>query len=107
MSLRKEQSLFIDDVVKLLNFAKQEGFEITGGELFRTPEQQEIYFRTGRSRTMNSYHLKKLAIDLNFFRNGELIQDKEGLQKLGNYWEELSSLNKWGGNFKTFVDTPH
>ena len=107
MSLRESQSLFLDDVVKLHAFAKQEGFEVTGGELQRTLEQQEIYFRTGKSKTMDkSYHLKKLAIDLFFFKEGKLIASKEELQKLGDYWESLTLANRWGGNW-TFVDCPH
>jgi peptidoglycan L-alanyl-D-glutamate endopeptidase CwlK len=54
-------------------------------------------------------HLKKCAIDLNFFKsgNGELVQDKDSLQEIGNYWESLSKFNRWGGNFKSFIDTPH
>ena len=33
--------------------------------LWRSPEQQEIYFKSGRSKTMNSNHLRRCAIDLN------------------------------------------
>lgn len=106
MLLRQEQSLFLEDVCRLLLFAKNLGFEATGGELQRTPEQQEIYLKVGKSKTKDSYHLKKLAIDLFFFKDGNLIQDKVGLQKIGDYWEELDPKNKWGGNWQ-FVDTPH
>ena len=59
---------------------------MTGGELARTPEQQAIYFKTGRSKTMNSIHLKRCAIDLNFFKDGKIIWDKAILAPLGAYW---------------------
>src|SRR3972149_7280393 len=107
MSLREEQSLFLDDVVRLLIFAKNQGLEVTGGELSRTEEQQALYVKEGKSKTMNSYHLKRLAIDLFFFTNGQLTMIKNNLQKIGDYWESLSPVNKWGGNFSNFTDTPH
>lgn len=106
MRLRQEQSAFLLNVCKLIQFATEQGLELTGGELYRTLEQQKIYFDTGKSKTMNSNHLKRLAIDLWIFRDGKLIQDKETLQPLGDYWENLHPKNRWGGNFK-FVDMPH
>ena len=108
MSLRQEQSLFIKDVVKLLMFAEANGYEATGGELQRTPEQQQIYLNTGKTKTLDSYHLKKLAIDLFFFKDGVILQTKDSLQKLGDYWETLYCKNSWGGNWKGgFIDVPH
>jgi len=112
MKLSDEQFEFLKDTIKLFNKAMELGFMITYGEAYRTPEQQEIYFRTGKTKTMNSNHLKRLAIDLNFFMPKEnnvltLTYDKAELQELGDYWESLNSKNKWGGNFETFTDTPH
>ena len=80
---------------------------ITGGELFRTPEQEQIYVDSGRSRTMNSNHLRRLAIDLNFIQNGQIISDKETLQKYGDYWKSLNPINRWGGEFSTIYDPGH
>ena len=69
MSLSQEQAAFLLDACKLIQYATEQGFVVTGGELARTPEQQAIYFKTGRSKTMNSIHLKRCAIDLNFFNS--------------------------------------
>jgi peptidoglycan L-alanyl-D-glutamate endopeptidase CwlK len=107
LGIRKEQVEFLLDVVKLITFVHESGLEVTGGELHRTQEQQEIYFKTGRSKTMNSNHLKRLAIDLFIFRKGELILSKPKLQFIGDFWEKLNQKNRWGGNYKTFQDTPH
>lgn len=107
MSLVQEQAAFLLDVCKLIPYATELGFTVTGGELFRTPEQQAIHVKAGRSMTMNSNHLKRCAIDLNFIRGGTLIWDKEILAPLGSYWESLSPKNRWGGNFKNFRDVPH
>lgn len=107
MSLVPEQAAFLLDVCKLVQYASQNGWVVTGGELFRTPEQQEIYLKTGRSKTMASNHLRRLAVDLNFFRDGQLMMDKTAVAPLGAYWESLHPNNRWGGNFKSLVDVPH
>ena len=107
MSNVAEQAAFLLDVTRLINKATELGFVVTAGELYRTPEQQEIYVKTGRSRTMNSLHIQRRAVDLNFFLNGKLTYDKAVLAPLGAYWESLHPLNSWGGNGVKLVDTPH
>lgn len=107
MSLSQEQAAFLMDACKLIQYATEQGWTVTGGELYRTPEQQEIYLKTGRSKTMASNHLKRCAIDLNFFKNGQLTWDKQQLAPLGQYWESLNPKNRWGGNFKSLIDVPH
>lgn len=127
MSLVKEQWEFLKDVVKLIKYVEEKGWIVTGGELWRPPEMQRIYVKTGRSKTMDSYHLKRLAIDLNFFKpiqEGEkykyeqtivvvdgkyyvLTWDYDDIKPFGEYWESLDKKNRWGGNFKSFKDVPH
>ena len=107
MSLVKEQAAFLQDVAKLVQFATEKGFVVTGGELYRTPEQQDIYVKTGRSKTMNSNHLKRCAIDLNFFKDGKLTYDVATLEPIGRYWESLNPKNQAGMFWKNFRDVPH
>ena len=107
MTLSQEQAAFLLDACRLIQYATEHGFMVTGGELARTPEQQAIYVQTGRSKTLNSIHLKRCAIDLNFFKDGKIIWDKATLAPLGAYWESLNKLNSWGGNGVKLVDTPH
>ena len=107
MSMVAEQAAFLRDACKLIQYATEQGWVVTGGELFRTAEQQTIYVKTGRSKTMNSNHLKRCAIDLNFFRDGKLVWDRAQLAPLGAFWESLDPKNRWGGNFKSLVDVPH
>jgi hypothetical protein len=40
MSLSTEQAAFLLDACKLIQYATEQGFKVTGGELSRTPEQQ-------------------------------------------------------------------
>jgi len=107
MSLSTAQAAFLLDACKLIQYATEQGFMVTGGELTRTPEQQAIYVKTGRSKTMNSIHLKRCAIDLNFFKDGKIIWDKATIAPLGAYWESLNKTNSWGGNGVSLIDTPH
>ena len=112
MSLVNEQAQFLKDVTKLIEFASAQGFVVTGGELWRPVEMQELYVRTGRSKTMSSNHLKRCAIDLNFFvqQNDQLslTYDVPTLKPLGDYWESLTpGKNSWGGNWSSFKDVPH
>ena len=112
MGLVEEQHVFLGHVSELVRHARDLGFIVTAGELFRTPEQQRIHVRAGRSRTMASQHMKRLAIDLNFLvpepgAPARLCYDKTALQPLGDFWERLDPANRWGGNWKSFKDTPH
>ena len=107
MSAVSEQAAFLLDMGRLVLKATELGFQVTAGELYRTPEQQQIYVRTGRSRTMQSIHLQRRAVDLNFFKGGKLVYDKAALAPLGAYWESLHPWNSWGGNGVKLVDVPH
>ena len=106
MSLVADQAAFLLDACKLIAKATELGFTVTGGELYRTAEQQQIYVKTGRSKTMQSNHLRRLAIDLNFFKDGKCIYNVDTLKPLGQYWESLHPKNRWGGSWR-FVDVPH
>lgn len=107
MGTSDKQWLFLQDVAKLIQHAESIGIKLTGGELYRTKEQQELYIKAGKSKTMKSKHLERLAIDFNFFIDGKLTYAKEDVQPLGDYWESLRPENSWGGNWKSFQDTPH
>jgi len=107
MRLSEHQAAFLLDFCKLVQYATSLGFMVTPGELQRTLEQQEIYFKKGRSKTMRSNHIRKLAGDLNFLKDGKLVYSAEELTPLGEYWCALNPLNRWGGNFSKFKDRPH
>lgn len=111
-SIIPEQAAFLQDFCRLIQYAVSTGFVVTAGELLRPIEMQKIYVETGRSKTMNSLHIRKLAGDLNFFKpdaEGKLVYvcSVEELKELGKFWEELSPKNRWGGNFNSFKDAPH
>lgn len=107
MKLIDYQKEFSQCVGALFLYLKLNGYTFTIGECQRTQAQQKIYFDAGFSKTMKSNHLRKLAIDIFIFKGERLISNKEELADIGQYWESLYSLNRWGGNFKSITDTPH
>jgi D-alanyl-D-alanine carboxypeptidase len=101
-----QQAQFSLDVCTLIGFATSRGFLVTLGRAYSTPYEQAEYVRLGLSKTMDSAHLSRLAIDLNFFMSGQLASRSE-MASIGAHWESLSSYNRWGGNFKNFYDAGH
>lgn len=110
MTTREKQSVFLKNVAKLILWAFDNGFELTGGELLRTPEQQQIYIKQGKSKTSNSLHLDKLAIDLNLFIAGKYRSDREAYKHLAEYWKTLHPANvagyDWGWDANHFEMKP-
>lgn len=103
MRLGQHQEAFSVDVAKLVLYATERGYGVRFGEVQRMPEMQTIYVQTGRSKTMDSYHLTKCATDLHFTMNGAVVYPEE----LGRYWESLNPLNSAGMFWKSFKDAPH
>lgn len=107
MELRSKQKTFLFNISLLIQYAIKNGFELTSGEFFRSPETQAAHVAAGRSKTMNSMHLKRLAADFNIFVNGNLLFsdstqidiDLSLAKKLGDYWCSLNTDNRWGGDF--------
>jgi len=112
--LIQAQQAFLLDAAKLIVKATELGFVVTAGELWRPDEMQRIYVQTGRSKTLDSQHGKRLAIDLNLFLSGALCT-RDQIAPLGQWWEALSPKNRWGGSWRgqveagksRFVDAPH
>jgi hypothetical protein len=131
MSLITEQWLFLQDVVNLILKAKELGLVLTAGELWR-PETQawvnslppncsliavepntvkhEFGAKVGGVGILKSKHQDRLAVDFNVFKADNVqagLCSVEQTRPLGEYWESLSTKNRWGGNFTTRKDAPH
>jgi hypothetical protein len=99
LTLGEKQRVFTRNVAKLITWAYEQGFEITFGEAWRTPEQAALNAKKG-SGISTSLHISRLAIDLNLFRDGRFLVKSEDHRPLGTYWKSLNPLNCWGGDFK-------
>jgi hypothetical protein len=93
-------------VAKLLVWAYANGYEITFGECYRSPEQAALNAQHG-SGIANSLHTLRLAIDLNLFKDGVWLTKTEDFAALGAYWKTLDPLCCWGGDFVTRPDGNH
>ena len=93
MTLGEKQRLFTRLVTKLLQFALENDYEITLGDAYRDPRATFPYSHP------KSAHKNRLAIDLNLFKNGSFLETTEGHRQLGEYWEDLHELCRWGGRF--------
>jgi hypothetical protein len=93
MKLREKQSAFVGFVALLILRAHQLGYQLTFGDVRRSVEEAK---RLGK---VNSVHTLSLAVDFNLFRNGEYLDKTEDHKVLGEYWESLHPLCRWGGRF--------
>jgi hypothetical protein len=121
MTLSRVQGIFSHNIARLIIWWTNQGGYVSFGEGYRPRAMQYLYYHgkdidpvTGeliqaqkRSWTMTSLHMDRLAHDLNFFNNkGELLETKEELKAIGEYWKSLQVGNVWGGEWKTY-DGPH
>lgn len=98
MILEDQQQRFVPLVAKLIEFAYAQGYALTFGEAFRTPEQAQWNAAHGKG-IVNSLHCDRLAIDFNLFKDGVLLTDAESYRPLGEYWKTLDPDCRWGGDF--------
>lgn len=125
MSIGDKQRLFFNLFVQWSIWAIDQGYEFTWGEAFRTDEQAEINAigysgRENLARLIglifpelakkirnneknkgirNTLHEKRLALDLNAFKDGVYLTKTEDWKELGEYWEKLHPLCRWGGRW--------
>ena len=62
---------------------------------------------TANTQTLNSNHIKGIAIDFAPYKNGKIWWDAPD-----SVWNEMGKIGKkygfsWGGDWKGFVDKPH
>lgn len=100
------QQRFAISTAWLINKAAELGYRVTLGDAFRTAEQAAANAAAG-SGIRRSLHCERLAIDLNFFKNGEYVSDGSQLRDIGEAWKALGEDYRWGGDFKTRPDGNH
>lgn len=98
MTLGEKQRLFTRLVGRLIEHAYAIGYELTFSEAYRTPDQAERNASVGVG-IRNSLHCKRLAIDLNLFKDGVYLTQTEHHRPLGEWWERQSPMCRWGGRW--------
>lgn len=101
MTLREKQSVFAVAVARLILHAESQGYEVTLGEAWRSPEEAARLAKAGKG-IAPSLHTVRLAIDLNLFKDGVYLSSTESHRPLGTWWEAQSTSDvtfAWGGRF--------
>jgi hypothetical protein len=99
LSLGQRQRLFTTLVAKLIVKAGELGFELTFGDAYRDPRVHgPVGTKLGYGNP-NSNHKNRLAVDFNLFKGGVFLQTSVDHKPLGEFWESLHPLCKWGGRF--------
>ncbi len=98
MTLGDKQRRFVELVGRLITWCYANGYELTLGECYRTPEQAALNAKSGAGIS-NSLHTKRLAIDVNLFIEGVFQQESDAYRPLGDYWKSLDPEAAWGGDF--------
>lgn len=107
MTLGEKQRLFAKLLGDFLVWIFTEpGRGVTGGEWERSQAQADANAASGAGIS-NSLHLKRIAVDLNLFLNGEYQNMTEAYRELGEHWKSLHPLCRWGGDFQTRPDGNH
>jgi len=113
MGVRTLQSIFVSNIAILIRYAYSLGYELTFGDAYRDPllakinsgeyglieKATNVIKWLARRGSKNSLHCRRLAIDLNLFRDCKYLSTTEAHRELGRYWESLNGYNRWGGRF--------
>ena len=87
MTRGDKQRKFSKMVALLILYAYERGYEITLGDAWASSGHIE-----------GSFHYKRLAIDLNLFKDKAYLTETEDHLFLGEFWESIGG--SWGGRFK-------
>jgi hypothetical protein len=98
MKLGKKQELFSRCLARLLVYAFDNGYEVRMGQVERSKEEAQRLANEGNG-IANSLHTQRLAGDLYLFKDGKYLTRTADYKPLGDYWESLHELCRWGGSF--------
>ena len=87
-----KQNKFAGMIAQLIIFAQQRGYQVTFGDAYRDPA-----ITYGHPESL---HKKRLAVDLNLFKDGEYMTGSTGHDVLGKFWTSMGG--SWGGDFADF-----
>lgn len=101
LNLGQKQRLFTSLVARLINYAYDNGYEITLGDAYRDPRVHGDMGVKKSYSAANSSHKERLAIDLNLFKDGVYLTTSAAHKPLGEYWKSLHPDCRWGGDFSS------
>jgi len=97
MTLGQKQRNFTMMVSLLIQYAYEQGYELTLGDAYRDPRVHGPVGSKESYSSSQSLHKSRLAIDFNLFKDGEYLTSTEDHKPLGEFWESIGGT--WGGRF--------
>jgi hypothetical protein len=89
--LKDDQCAFAMALGKLLVWiGRQKGYSVSLGDA-------ESKIDNKPQHSPNSFHYKRLAIDLNLFIDGKYQRSTKAHARMGAYWKKIGG--SWGGDF--------
>ena len=98
LGLEGKQRLFAKLTANLISYINSQGYEVTFGEAYRTPEQANWDAEHGTG-IKNSVHCLRLAVDFNLFKDGKYLPNAVDHKPFGEWWKQQNPLCRWGGDF--------
>lgn len=98
-TLGESQRGFTLMVAQLILFMYSLGYEVSFGDAYRDPRLHGEFGEKKGYGIAKSNHKRRLAIDLNLFKDGKFLMTTEHHQMFGEFWESLDQKNRWGGRF--------
>lgn len=96
-TLGQKQRRFAKLVARLIDKAHELGFEVTLGDAYRDPRVHGDWGVKKSYSAARSVHKRRLAIDLNLFKNGVYLTKTSDHEPLGEWWEQQGGC--WGGRW--------
>ena len=97
MKLSEKQRLFTKLISELIEWAYENGFELTFGDAYR---DARVFGQVGEQKgygRASSNHKQRLAVDFNLFIDGVWQPSTEAHRPLGEHWESMHYFCAWGG----------
>ncbi len=99
MTLSQTQSEFAQDVAELIQYIDHSGYSCTFGDTYRDPRSHGEIGSQIAYGARESLHKRRLAVDLNLFKDGQFLRHTEAHRPFGDFWKGLHPDNRWGGDF--------
>lgn len=97
-TLFQEQIEFTQKVARLIDYIFQQGYQCTFADAYRDPRVHGAFGEKRAYGEANSFHKKRLAVDLNLFKDGKWLTSTKDHEPIGIWWEKQGGT--WGGRFR-------
>ena len=99
MKLGDLQRLFAKLITEHSQWLLDKGYEFTDGDAFRDPRSHGKIGEKKAYGRRNSNHKRRLARDINLFKDGKWLTKTGDHAISGARWEARHPLCRWGGHY--------